>query len=461
MLLGVFWSAVFVIYFGARWGLLPEAVRIGDHGVLRFAVDSLEYQRQAAELAAATAAHGLGAIFDGEYFAYARLMALLYVVVYADPLTGMIFNAVFYVASLGSVFILVRTLLDERTAVVATWLSGLWPGFLLHEVQTLRWVATTAGVHLALMGMTRVLASSPSPSSMAAVLIGFLLLVFDLPWTAQLIAGAMLLAAAIAIVPATWTPALRARALALTLLALTTVPMYRALWPATPAPVAEDHEEVPMATGADRDGSGAAADVPWWRSEGGVVDSVRRRFDAQVVRVVDMRDRAIADALAAAERRGQYANSEQGAGTALLGARDSVRTAGDLLRNLPRAYASAFTEPTPAQLLGGHAGMSNIRPYVLAEMALYYLLLPFAAIGVVVRLATRGRGRGPTLFVVFFAIAVYALLGTIVMNAGTLYRLRLPYVQVQCGFAVAGIYWAAWRLSTMRRPVGTGTGIVP
>ncbi|MGE3191563.1 MAG: hypothetical protein AB7N90_17900, partial [Vicinamibacterales bacterium] len=105
--------------------------------------------------------------------------------------------------------------------------------------------------------------------------------------------------------------------------------------------------------------------------------------------------------------------------------------------------------------------MSNIRPYVFPEMAVYYLLLPFTAIGIAVRLASRGQGVGPTLFLVAFVLAVYAILGTIVMNAGTLYRLRLPYVLIQFGFAVAGLQWAAWRLGWMRPPAIATAGDVP
>ncbi|MGE0040280.1 MAG: hypothetical protein AB7H88_04145 [Vicinamibacterales bacterium] len=467
LLLAVFWSVVFATYFGARWGLVPEAFRIGDHGVLRFAVDSLIYQGQAAELAAAVAAHGISALFQGDYFAYARLMAVLYTVSYADPLTGMVFNAVFYITSVSCVFVLTESLLGERAAVAATWLGGLWPGFLFHEMQTLRWAATTAGIHLALMGMGRVLGPRPSTSSVAAVLLGFLLVVFDLPWTAQVMAGWMFVWAVVLFVPAVWTPGLRRRAVLVALLALTMIPLYRSLWPATVPPLVTEY----LAAGSPAyDGtvfeSGPATSAgeepgAWQRATAVLVDQVRGRFEAQVIRIVDMRDRAIADALAATEQRGQYANAGHGAATALVDARNSVRTAGDLVRNLPLAFATVFLEPAPAALLGGSTGMSNIRPYVFPEMAVYYLLLPFTAIGIAVRLASRGQGVGPTLFLVAFVLAVYAILGTIVMNAGTLYRLRLPYVLIQFGFAVAGLQWAAWRLGWMRPPAIATAGDVP
>jgi len=46
--------------------------------------------------------------------------------------------------------------------------------------------------------------------------------------------------------------------------------------------------------------------------------------------------------------------------------------------------------------------------------------------------------RRQVMFIVLLVLIAYALLGTVVMNAGTLYRFRQPYVLLQIILAVEG-----------------------
>jgi hypothetical protein len=110
----------------------------------------------------------------------------------------------------------------------------------------------------------------------------------------------------------------------------------------------------------------------------------------------------------------------------------------EFVENLPEAYRAALFAPFPGMLLSDAPGESRIRRYVIVEMLAYYALLPFVVAGVVLALR-RADARLSTLFVVLFLVGFLGLLGTVVMNAGTLHRLRLPSVLLLMTFAAAGL----------------------
>lgn len=401
-LLALFWAGVLAIYYGSRWGLLPAGVHYG-RGVLRFASDSPNYHAQAARVAADLQLGSTAALLDGQSYLYSIILGVLYAVYGVDPLVGMLFNAVFYLAALVSVFALGRALFDESSGALAMWLVGLWPSFLLHETQTLRWVATTAGIGLVMTSVVLALGSSRFERGLPAAGVGYLLLVFDLPYMARLFYLAVLAFAAVLLVLTVRHRDHGGQALRMGTLGLGFAAAYYAVW-------------------VLRSPSG-------WR--GGPFDL----FGSDLQAVLTAR---LGFILASAESATAFANPRHLAG--LL----------DFLLNLPEAYLTAFLAPYPGMLWSEMQGVSNMRHYVLGEMLAYYVMLPFVVAGVLLALRRLpGASRRQTSFVVVFTLGVYALLGTVVMSGGTLHRLRLPWFMIQCAFAAAALLalvspWWAW-----------------
>jgi hypothetical protein len=126
----------------------------------------------------------------------------------------------------------------------------------------------------------------------------------------------------------------------------------------------------------------------------------------------------------------------------------------EFLHNLPEAYRVALFAPYPGMLLSDAPGESRLRRYVIVEMLAYYALLPFVVAGVILAMRRRGARRVQTLFVVLFAVGFLGLLGTVVMNAGTLHRLRLPAVLLLLAFAAGALRVTAARVSGALLPAG-------
>jgi hypothetical protein len=139
------------------------------------------------------------------------------------------------------------------------------------------------------------------------------------------------------------------------------------------------------------------------------------------------------------------ANREAQVGTALPA--EQLDTGPELLWNLPRAMGAAAFAPFPGTLLSGASGVSNLRHWVILELLPYLLIVA----GAVVAVSAAVRGlygpvvRRQMVFTVLLVLIAYALLGTVVLNAGTLYRFRQPYVLLQIILAVEG-----WRLIVAR-----------
>jgi hypothetical protein len=407
VLLGLFWAAVLLAYYGSLFGLIPPRFLFPrGPGMFAFAADSLTYRLQASSLAATLRAGDLGALLDPEYFVYSKMIALLYVVFGTDPLVAMLFNAVFYLTTLISVFVLARTVFDERTAALSVWIAGLWPTFFLHQTQTVRWAATSAAICAMVTVAVVILGNARIRHVLAVAIVCYPILLYDVPYMARLLyLGLFCFAAILLALGLRWrrypTRALRTVALAVALFVV-----YQMVW----APSAR-----PPAAAATVGAAAGQAEAPR--------PSYVERLIAHIVR----------------ERQSFLRDELQGAATNFEDIRE-VRDLGDLIANAPAAYGAAFFAPTPGMLLGGRPGVSGGRHYVVVEMILYYLMLPFVVAGVVLTLRRpRFFLRVQGWFVVFFLLSIYGLLGTVVLNAGTLHRLRLPYVIIQLAFAAGAL----------------------
>jgi hypothetical protein len=109
----------------------------------------------------------------------------------------------------------------------------------------------------------------------------------------------------------------------------------------------------------------------------------------------------------------------------------------DVLGYLPRAAAGALLAPYPWQWFDVGGGTGPFRALAAVEMLLLYAcLLPLiAGLGTAV-----ARSSPDALFVAVFVVAMTILLGLVVSNLGTLFRLRLePLLPL---FAAGGLGWS-------------------
>jgi hypothetical protein len=109
----------------------------------------------------------------------------------------------------------------------------------------------------------------------------------------------------------------------------------------------------------------------------------------------------------------------------------------DVLRYLPRAVANVLLTPYPWQWfdVGGSTGI--FRAFSVMEMMVLYVLIGPLLIGLGVAV---WRGSSDALFLAAFIVVKTVLLGLVINNVGTLFRLRLEVLLPL--FTAAGAAWA-------------------
>jgi hypothetical protein len=114
-----------------------------------------------------------------------------------------------------------------------------------------------------------------------------------------------------------------------------------------------------------------------------------------------------------------------------------LRSLGDMLRYLPRAAINVLLTPYPWQWFDVRGGTGAFKALSAIEaLLLYVALVPLiAGVGIVV-----WRGSADALYLVVFVVATTVLLGFVINNLGTLFRLRLEALLPL--FAAGGLGWA-------------------
>jgi len=123
-------------------------------------------------------------------------------------------------------------------------------------------------------------------------------------------------------------------------------------------------------------------------------------------------------------------------GHSMIDADVEFHSYGDMLRYLPRAVLNVLLTPYPWQWfdIGGGTGAFKALSAVEA-LLLYALIVPLiVGLGMVVR-----RGSPDALYLAVFVVAITVLLGFVVSNLGTLFRLRLESLLPL--FTAAGLGW--------------------
>jgi hypothetical protein len=421
-------------HYALRPGVFDE-----DGIAVAFASDGVRYRADAAALSETLRGgeirYWVGADRPFHVKLYSVCFALFgpwlgYNVVGAEPL-----NALCYLASLTLVFGLGREVFDRRAGLLAAGAVALWPSFLLHTTQFLkdplfvvgmlalsliivRWLTRDYSWQRALMtgaagGLIAtalwLLRSDMGEMLVASVLLGAVMLVartsFSRNRRATNLGGVALLVAVTVSVPLVIPNALelgrspsvaRARA------------RQEALGQATAGEATDATPQEESRTSV-------------WSKAVARVAAVRRRF-------IEM-----------------YPDS----GSNIDGGVQLNDTA-DLLRHLPRAAAVGFFAPFPNMWLapGKQVGSAG-RLLSGAESLAMYAVEGLALLGL-----WRGRRRLSSWFLLSVAATGMTALGLVVVNVGTLYRLRYAFLILLIILAAGGAVHVVERLPRRAREVG-------
>ena len=118
---------------------------------------------------------------------------------------------------------------------------------------------------------------------------------------------------------------------------------------------------------------------------------------------------------------------------------------GDILRYLPRAVLNVLLAPCPWQWFDLGGGTGAFKALSAVEALLLYALMVPLIVGLV---AVVRRGSPDALYLAVFVGTTTVLLGFVVSNLGTLFRLRLEALLPL--FTTAGLGWT-WLLEGGRR----------
>jgi hypothetical protein len=431
-MLALFWGVMLAVFALGASGAVPQMF---FQGTPRFASDALTYHGQAMAVASQLTQGNVGVLMDREVFGYSRVLAVVYAIFGSAPPVGNVFNAVFFLASTISVFLIGRELFGPRVGLWAAWGLAVTPTLLLHYTQTLRWGLTSAALHLAVLGTVLLVSRRGWHVPFLIAILGFAALATDLPHVARLFALVGIAYAGVLFADRSLGRARFAWSARVGALAATALFAYYVAW-MLPA----------RASGAARTG-----DLAWDAAAGSreelrtprrariagdpattVVGSIGTYLDETIEPALLARDGFVRDA-EVLRRAGIPL------GTAMTGR--SLRDFPDFLSNLPAAFAVALFEPTPVRLLQEGGGVSRLRGFAAAEVTIYYATLVLSAVGFVLAARTGGAPRSIAVYLVLLTAGAYALLGTVILNGGTLHRMRQPYLAVHWVFAAAAVVW--------------------
>jgi 4-amino-4-deoxy-L-arabinose transferase-like glycosyltransferase len=402
-----------IIYALGHYAVFPAT--FDAQGVaVAFASDGVRYRADAAALSEALWRGELGSWVVADHPFHVKLYSVCfalfgrwlgYNVVGAEPL-----NALWYLASLILVFRLGREVFDRRAGLLAASMVALWPSFLLHTTQFLKDPLFVAGMLALSLVIVRWLTRSYSWMGALATGAAGALIVIVL-WLARSDMGELLVATvllgAVMLVARTLSGenrrATNLLGMALLIVVTVSVPLVipQALElgrsPSSVKASAARREAPHRVTTGETVGAAPRETprTPLWSKAAAHVGTVRRKF-------IEM-----------------YPDS----GSNIDGDVELNGT-GDLLRHLPRAAAIGFFAPFPNMWLatGKQVGSAG-RLLSGLESLLMYAVEGLALFGV-----WRARRRLSAWFLLSVASTGMIALGLVVINIGTLYRLRYVFL---------------------------------
>lgn len=406
----------FTVFCFGRYGYFPNM--IDGHGVaVAFASDGARHRSDAASLSEVLRVGEVRYWVVADRPLHVKLLSVCFAlfgpwlgfnVLSAAPL-----NALYYVATLALLFGLGREVFGRRAGLLAAGAVAVWPSFLLHTTQFVKdplYVAETLALVLIMVRwLTR--SSTWANALLTALAGGF---VAAMLWLTRsdmgevLVATVFLGAAALAAAQLLERRLRAANLVGMALLVVVTlgVPLSipDALEPGSRA-AAKRSEAGGVVVGPQAKTEGAAR-AGVWSGAAARVGKVRRRF-------VEM-----------------YSDTGSNIDTDVR-----IESTSDLLRYLPRAAAVGFFAPFPSMWLaqgksvgsGGRmlAGLESLAMYVVEGLALFGLWL----------------GRRRVAAWLLFAVAATGMtaLGLVVVNVGTLFRLRYVFLMLLIVLAAGGV----------------------
>ncbi len=426
------------IYGLGHYALFPGT--FDAHGVaVAFAFDGVRYRADAAALSEALwggeIRYWVGADHPFHVKLYSVCFALFgpwlgYNVLGVAPL-----NALWYLASLILVFKLGREIFNRRAGLIAAGMVALWPSFLLHTTQFLKDPLFVAGMLALCLVIVRWLTRTYSRTGALATGATGALIVVVL-WLARSDMGELLVATvllgAVMLVARTLSGEDRGATnlLGMVLLIFVTVSVPLVIPHAlelgrSPSSVkASSARREALHRAAAEEPLNAtpreAPRTPLWSRAAAHVGTVRRRF-------IEM-----------------YPDSGSNIDVDV-----QLNGTTDLLRHLPRAVAVGFFAPFPNMWLatGKQVGSAG-RLLSGLESLLMYAIEGLALFGV-----WRARRRLSAWFLLSVASTGMIALGLVVINIGTLYRLRYVFLMLLIILAAGGAAHVAGRLSKQLREI--------
>ncbi|HSK62660.1 MAG TPA: STT3 domain-containing protein [Pyrinomonadaceae bacterium] len=129
------------VFLAGHFQLLPNV--FDQHGAgLLFAIDATSYRALSSQLANELQTNGIDAWLAIKAPLHCRLYSILFAsigrilghnILAAEPL-----NLLYYLGILSCVYALGREIFNDRTAILAAVIVGLWPSFLMHSTQLIR-----------------------------------------------------------------------------------------------------------------------------------------------------------------------------------------------------------------------------------------------------------------------------------------------------------------------------------
>jgi hypothetical protein len=406
-----------IVYELGRRGIFPGT--FDENGVaVSFASDGVRYRAGAAALSEALKHGELLYWVGADHAFHVKLYSICFAlfgrglglnVLGAEPL-----NLLCYLACLSLIFIVGREVFERRVGLLAAVAVALWPSFLLHTTQFLKDPLFVSGMLALILFVLRWMMGTYSWARASATGIGCGLIIIALWLTradmgeiliATVLLGALMLAAGQLVAGRVRAPNLAA--MALVVVVTLAVPLVM--------PDALKLGRSPSSITAPTPGK-VRHTHPWWKVAARV-GNVRRRF---------------------INRRGGSASDID---------RDvEINGTVDLLRYLPRAMAVGFFAPFPDMWLapGDMVGSAGRLLAGVESLAMYFVE-GLALLGL-----WRGRRRISAWFLFSVAAMGMTALGLVVVNVGTLYRLRYVFLVFLIILAADGAAHAFDRLSKER-----------
>jgi 4-amino-4-deoxy-L-arabinose transferase-like glycosyltransferase len=413
------------VYGLGHYAWFPDAFD-ADGVAVAFASDGVRYRADAEALSASLWRGEIRYWFGADRPFHVKLYSICfalfgkwlgYNVVGAEPL-----NALCYLASLTLVFSLGREIFDRRAGLTAACVVALWPSFLLHTTQFLKDPLFVAGMLALILVIVRWLTRTYSwAGALATGALGALIV--TVLWLARADMGELLIATVLlgALMLVARTRARENRRatnlLGMALLIAVTLSVPLVIPDAlelgrSPSSVAASARREALRRATAGEGAAAAATTapepprttPWSKATAHV-GTVRRRF-------IEM-----------------YPDSGSN-----IDGDVQLNDTGDLLRHLPRAVAVGFFAPFPGMWLapGKQVGSAG-RLLGGLESLLMYAVEVLALLGV-----WRARRRFPAWLLLAVSSTGMIALGLVVVNIGTLYRLRYVFLILLIILAAGG-----------------------